>query len=184
MGKLKKGINPVSNNETTQNESVSNDPKSVEFENTSSIIEETSLQAPHPLPPASEDIERNDLKEMESVEDEDVILANLVLELGPEDRQNLFDSLNSSVVNNQFRDTVLHILFWKGFRLLRIAGLVSGTEDSDTDFAEKIGKLSSQDKQVLYDSVCSSLDNQRSKDTVLHVLFWKACKLIREAGIE
>ncbi|PJZ51552.1 hypothetical protein CH380_19650 [Leptospira adleri] len=124
------------------------------------------------------------MKQADKAEDEDVILANLVLELSETDRQNLFDSLYSSVVNQQSRDTVLHILFWKGFRLLNASGLISGTPESETEFAEKVGKLSSQDRQVLYDSVCSSIENQRGRDTVLHVLFWKACKLIREAGIE
>ncbi|RHX83304.1 hypothetical protein DLM78_22400 [Leptospira stimsonii] len=123
------------------------------------------------------------MKKADNVEDEDVILANLILELSEQDRQNLFDSLYSSVVNQQSRDTVLYILFWKGFRLLNASSLISGTPESETEFAEKIGNLSSQDRQVLYDSVCSSIENQRGRDTVLHVLFWKACKLIREAGI-
>lgn len=177
----------MSTNETIENEIPQSPLENKEEINHSEgeVVSENVSEVQSPVScPVSEELERKEIKQSGNAEDEDVILANMVLELSEEDRQNLFDSLSSSVVNQQSRDTVLHILFWKGFRLLNASGLISGPPEIETEFAEKVGKLSSQDRQVLYDSVCSSIENQRGRDTVLHVLFWKACKLIREAGIE
>ncbi|WP_243394838.1 hypothetical protein [Leptospira adleri] len=177
----------MSTNEAVENEipeSLIESKEEINLSEDETPSENVSAILPPEIHPISEELERTEIKQADKAEDEDVILANLVLELSETDRQNLFDSLYSSVVNQQSRDTVLHILFWKGFRLLNASGLISGTPESETEFAEKVGKLSSQDRQVLYDSVCSSIENQRGRDTVLHVLFWKACKLIREAGIE
>lgn len=177
----------MSTNETIENEipeSLIESNEEISLSEGENPSEKISAIHPPEIHPITEKLERTEIIQTDNAEDEDVILANLVLELSEPDRQNLFDSLYSSVVNQQSRDTVLHILFWKGFRLLNASGLISGTPESETEFAEKVGKLSSQDRQVLYDSVCSSIENQRGRDTVLHVLFWKACKLIREAGIE
>ncbi|TGM99722.1 hypothetical protein [Leptospira yasudae] len=112
--------------------------------------------------------------------EQDTFLSNLILKLEDSKVQNLFDSLVSSVVNKQSRDTVLHLLFTKGIRVLRESKLLQITQEEDTSFALLIGSLPESERQVLFDSVCSSIENHKGRETVLHILFWKASRLVRE----
>ncbi|RHX90271.1 hypothetical protein DLM76_20625 [Leptospira yasudae] len=127
-----------------------------------------------------ETIEFLDKDEEKNDNETDTFLSNLILKLESDKIQNLFDSLVSSVVNKQARDTVLHLLFTKGIRVLRESGLLEGSPEKDTSFAIAIGKLPENERQVLFDSVCSSIENHKGRETVLHILFWKASKLVRE----
>lgn len=116
------------------------------------------------------------------MQEEETDLIREILSLDEKQKQTLYDSLHSSVINNQTRDTVLHLIFTKAVRLLRETGKIRAEETNDTEFAKRIGNLSSRDRQVLFDSVCSSVTNQNDKETVLHILFWKASKLLKDKG--
>ncbi|EQA55397.1 hypothetical protein [Leptospira kmetyi] len=126
---------------------------------------------------------RNNKSEEKNDNETDTYLSNLILKLDNDKIQNLFDSLVSSVVNKQSRDTVLHLLFTKGIRVLRESGFLESSSENDTSFALEIGKLPETERQILFDSVCSSIGDHKGRETVLHILFWKASKLVREFQI-
>ncbi|MDO6383333.1 hypothetical protein [Leptospira santarosai] len=101
-----------------------------------------------------------------------------ILALDEIEKQTLFDSLYSAFINSENRDTVLHLVLTKACKLLREKGVLKSTPESDTGFSNRILNLSSQVRQVLFDSVSSAIQNQNSRDTVLHILFWKSEKLL------
>ncbi|EKR56460.1 hypothetical protein [Leptospira interrogans] len=104
-----------------------------------------------------------------------------VLALDEISKQTLFDSLYSAFVNTENRDTVLYLVLTKASKLLREKGVLKSSPEKDTEFSNRILKLSSQVRQVLFDSVSSAIENQNSRDTVLHILFWKSEKLLFES---
>nr|WP_306457459.1 hypothetical protein [Leptospira kmetyi] len=108
--------------------------------------------------------------------------SKAVLSLDEKSKQILFDSLCSAITNTNQRDSVLHLVFTKAKKILREKGTLEGSPETDTEFSNRVSNLSPQERQVLYDSVCSAIENQNERDTILHILFWKAEKLIAESG--
>ncbi|TGM04832.1 hypothetical protein EHQ76_07245 [Leptospira barantonii] len=132
-------------------------------------------ELPHVEPETSED---KNPERKEQIKEEDQEISKAVVSLGEKIKQTLFDSLISSITNSGNRDTILYLTLTKAYKLLRENGKRSGTIESDSEFANRVFSLSSQERQILFDSVISSVQNQNSRDTVLHVLFWKAEKLL------
>ncbi|TGM06016.1 hypothetical protein EHQ76_06955 [Leptospira barantonii] len=108
--------------------------------------------------------------------------SKAVLSLDEKSKQILFDSLYSAISNTNQRDSVLHLVFTKAKKILRENGTLEGSPETDTEFSNLVSNLSSQVRQVLYDSVCSAIENQNERDTILHILFRKAEKLLAESG--
>ncbi|MCG6170252.1 hypothetical protein [Leptospira sanjuanensis] len=154
-----------------------------------SILENENAEE-NRIEPSSEELEnteqeivesKNQIKESKEVAEFQSDFSKDVLSLPEKEKQTLFDSLYSSFVNGQPRDTVLFLTFTKAFKLLKSANLLK-EEQRENGLSERIQKLSSQERQILFDALSSAITNQNERDTVLHTLFWKAGKLLTEAG--
>ncbi|EMJ64589.1 hypothetical protein [Leptospira sp. P2653] len=126
------------------------------------------------------------LKQEKEIQDhqklETLEITKEVLALDEKAKQTLFDSLISAISNSQNRDTILYLTFAKAYKILRETGIRFGTIETDTELSNRVQSLSAQDRQVLFDSVISATFNQNSRDTILHILFWKAEKLLTMSG--
>lgn len=124
---------------------------------------------------SKQEIKKEDRQDLETLE-----ITKEILALDEKAKQTLFDSLISAISNSQNRDTILYLTFAKAYKILRETRF--GTIETDTEFSNRVQSLSAQDRQALFDSVISATFNQNSRDTILHILFWKAEKLLTESS--
>ncbi|WP_078125844.1 hypothetical protein [Leptospira alexanderi] len=129
-----------------------------------------------------EKLEEISKQEAKKEDRQDLEITKEILGLDEKSKQTLFDSLISSISNSQNRDTILYLTFVKAYKILRETGIRFGTIETDTEFSNRVQSLSAQDRQVVFDSVISATFNQNSRDTILHILFWKAEKLLTESS--
>ncbi|WP_061218290.1 hypothetical protein [Leptospira weilii] len=129
-----------------------------------------------------EEISKQEIKKEGRQDLETLEITKEILALDEKAKQTLFDSLISAISNSQNRDTILYLTFAKAYKILRETGIRFGTIETDTEFSNRVQSLSAQDRQVLFDSVISATFNQNSRDTILHILFWKAEKLLTMSG--
>ncbi|UPY81106.1 hypothetical protein FH581_023255 (plasmid) [Leptospira weilii] len=129
-----------------------------------------------------EKLEEISKQEIKKEDRQDLEITKEILALDEKAKQTLFDSLISAISNSQNRDTILYLTFAKAYKILRETGIRFGTIETDTEFSNRVQSLSAQDRQVLFDSVISATFNQNSRDTILHILFWKAEKLLTESS--
>ncbi|EQA61435.1 hypothetical protein [Leptospira alexanderi] len=129
-----------------------------------------------------EKLEEISKQEAKKEDRQDLEITKEILGLDEKSKQTLFDSLISSISNSQNRDTILYLTFAKAYKILRETGIRFGTIETDTEFSNRVQSLSAQDRQVVFDSVISATFNQNSRDTILHILFWKAEKLLTESS--
>ncbi|WP_061221919.1 hypothetical protein [Leptospira weilii] len=129
-----------------------------------------------------EEISKQEIKKEGRQDLETLEITKEILALDEKAKQTLFDSLISAISNSQNRDTILYLTFAKAYKILRETGIRFGTIETDTEFSNRVQSLSAQDRQVLFDSVISATFNQNSRDTILHILFWKAEKLLTESS--
>ncbi|EMN89884.1 hypothetical protein [Leptospira weilii] len=129
-----------------------------------------------------EEISKQEIKKEGRQDLETLEITKEILALDEKAKQTLFDSLISAISNSQNRDTILYLTFAKAYKILRETGIRFGTIETDTEFSNRVQSLSAQDRQALFDSVISATFNQNSRDTILHILFWKAEKLLTESS--
>lgn len=73
------------------------------------------------------DFEKDGPETIPEKKDKAAYIAYLITtKLSPEDQASLHDSVASAIQNNKPLQTTLHIVFWKGIKLLEQKGLLEG----------------------------------------------------------